>query len=268
MIRLERVFALVLRQFFLMRGSIARITPLFAWAAVDIVLWGFLTRYLSSFTQTGYNFVAVILGAVLFWDFFIRLMQGVAMAFLEDVWSRNFLNIFAAPITLTEYLIALVISSIGTSLVGLVVMLLLAGVCFGLSILTYGLLVLPAVLILFLFGIALGILGSALVLRLGPAAEWFIWPIPAFLSPFVGVLYPLSTLPTWMQWIGQILPPSYIFENIRALLAGGSISWGALFGATVLCGFYVLLACWIFSRTYRHVVNSGVLARYSAESLN
>ena len=39
----HRTGAIVLRQFYLMRGSPARIVPLFAWVAIDIVLWGFIT---------------------------------------------------------------------------------------------------------------------------------------------------------------------------------------------------------------------------------
>ena len=45
---LRRVGAVVLRHAYLLRGSPARIVPLFAWVAVDIVLWGFLTRYLNT----------------------------------------------------------------------------------------------------------------------------------------------------------------------------------------------------------------------------
>lgn len=86
----SRVAAIVLRQYYLVRGSAARIVPLFAWVAVDIVLWGFITRYLNSVTASGFNFVPVLLGAVLLWDFFSRVMHGVTMAFFEDVWSRNF----------------------------------------------------------------------------------------------------------------------------------------------------------------------------------
>src|SRR5581483_5510750 len=78
----------------------------------------------------------------------------------------------------------------------------------------------PYILILFVFGIALGIFASAMVLRLGPAAEWFVWPIPAVLSPFAGVFYPLSTLPAWMRGIGRILPASYVFEGLRGALVG------------------------------------------------
>lgn len=65
-------------------------------------------------------------------------------------------------------------------------MLLLATGVFGLSFFAYGVALLPFLLVLFLFGVALGVVGSGVVLRLGPAAEWFVWPIPALVSPFVG----------------------------------------------------------------------------------
>src|SRR5580700_3575412 len=120
--RWPRVAAIVLRQFYLLRGSPARWIPLFAWVTIDIVLWGFITRYLNTFTHSSFNFVPALLGAVLLWDFFIRVMQGVTMAFLEDVWSRNFLNVFATPLSIFEYIAGLVLSSILTSSVGLVVM--------------------------------------------------------------------------------------------------------------------------------------------------
>src|SRR5262249_54046032 len=115
LMRARRVFAIVLRQFYLISSSPARVLPLFVWVAVDMVLWGFITKYLNAVTAAGLNFVPVFLGAVLLWDFFIRVMQGVTTAFLEDVWSHNFLNLFAAPLSIAEYLGGLVLSSIGTS---------------------------------------------------------------------------------------------------------------------------------------------------------
>ena len=176
---LSRTSAIVLRQLYLMRGSPARILPLFAWVAIDIVLWGFITKYLNIVSSAGFNFVPALLGAVLLWDFFTRVMQGVTTTFLEDVWSRNFLNMFATPLSISEYISGLVLSSVGTSIVGLIVMIVLASAFFGLSFFGYGPLLVPFLLVLFLFGIALGIVASGLVLRLGPAAEWFVWPIPA-----------------------------------------------------------------------------------------
>jgi ABC-2 type transport system permease protein len=264
---LTRVSAIVLRQFYLVRGSISRLVPLFVWVGVDMVLWGFITRYLNSVAPSGLNFVPAILGAVLLWDFFIRVMQGITMAFFEDVWSRNFLNFFATPLEISEYLSGLVLSSIATSSIGLGVMLLLATSVFGLSFFVYGAMLAPFVLVLFLVGIALGIFAVAMVLRLGPASEWFIWPIPAVLSPFAGVFYPLSTLPPWMRMISYLLPPAYVFESMRAILAGRAMPFASLLWGGFLALLYVVLACWFFKATYRHAVRKGLIARYSAETV-
>lgn len=263
---LNHTMAILLRQYYLMRGSVARLLPLFAWVAVDILLWGFITRYLNSVAQATFNFVPMLLGAVLLWDFFTRVMQGVTTSFLEDVWSRSFVNLFATPLTVSEYVAGLVLTSIATSLIGLMVMLVLAMTVFGLSFFSYGLMLIPFLLILFLFGIALGIAGAAIVLRLGPASEWFIWPIPAMVSPFVGVFYPLSTLPHWMQYIAYVLPPSYVFEGMRAILLDKPFHSGLLIWGMSLAAVYILLAGWFFVRVYRYTVRTGLLARYSAES--
>jgi ABC-2 type transport system permease protein len=264
----SRTAAIVLRQFYLYRGSPVRILPLFIWVAIDMVLWGFITRYLGVISSSRFRFVPALLGAVLLWDFFARVMQGVTTVFFEDVWSRNFLNVFATPLTIPEYLSGLVIASIASSIVGLAVMLALATAVFGLSLFAYGVMVLPFLLVLFLFGIALGIFAIATVLRFGPASEWLIWPIPAMLSPFAAVFYPLSTLPKWMQILSYGLPPSYVFESLRAIVAGGSASGAKLVGSTALAVLYIVLACGFFLRIYRHAVRTGLIARYSAETLN
>ena len=266
--RLRPIAAIALRQFYLMRSSPVRVLPMIAWVAVDIVLWGFISRYLNSVTASGINFVASLLGAVLFWDFFTRVMQGVTMAFFEDVWSRNFINVFASPMQISEYLSGLVLTGITTSLVGLVVMLLIATLIFGLPFAKLGLLLLPFLLVLFLFGIALGVLASAMVLRLGPASEWLVWPIPALLSPFCAVFYPLAVLPGWMRAVAHLLPPSYVFEGMRALLAGRSPdTHGLLFGAA-LAALEILIAGYCFVAVYRQAVRTGLLARYSAETVS
>jgi ABC-2 type transport system permease protein len=263
-----RVVAILIRQFYLMRSTTSRILPLFVWVAIDIVLWGFITKYLNTIARSPFDFVAVLLGAALLWDFFTRVMTGVTMAFFEDVWSRNFLNLFASPMSVSDYLAGLVVSSILTSLVGLVVMVVVATLVFGWSFLAYGGMVVPFLFVLFLFGIAIGILGASIVLRLGPAAEWLVWPIPAVVSPFAGVFYPVSTLPVWMQWMAHALPPSYVFEGLRAIVERQAWQPATLALAVALAILYVLCACWVFTRVYRHAVRTGLIARYSAETIS
>jgi ABC-2 type transport system permease protein len=264
----SRVAAIVLRQLYLYRGSPQRVLPMFAWVAIDIVLWGFITRYLNAVSGAGFNFIPALLGAVLLWDFLTRVMQGVTTALFEDVWSRNFLNFFASPLRTPEYLAGLVATGVASSLLGLITMLGLAWAAFGLSFLAYGAALAPFLMVLFLTGIALGIGAAALVLRLGPASEWLIWPIPSLISPFAGVFYPVSVLPAWMQAISRVLPPSYVFEGMRAVVAGRPAPWDQLGAGAALAVGYVGLACWAFARVYRYAIRTGLIARYSAESVS
>jgi ABC-2 type transport system permease protein len=105
------------------------------------------------------------------------------------------------------------------------------------------------------------------VLRYGPPAEWFIWPIPAVIAPFVGVFYPLSILPDWMRIIGLCLPPSHAFENLRALITGAEVSIISTLPALGLAVLWIILAGWLFCGVYRYVMRSGLIARYSAENV-
>jgi len=264
---LSRVGAIVVRMFYLYRGSPQRVFPIFIFVAIDVLVWGFLTRYLNSVSHAGFNFVPALLGAVLLWDFLTRVMQQITMALFEDVWTRNFLNFFATPLRTSEYLAGLLIVAVITSLMSLVAMLILARVAFGLSLFTYGVAIAPFLVVLFLTGIALGVAASALVLRLGPASEWLIWPIPMLISPFAGVFYPVAILPGWMQAVALILPPAYVFEGMRAVVAGEPVPWDRLAIGGALALIYLALACLFFFATYRVVIRTGLIARYSAETV-
>jgi ABC-2 type transport system permease protein len=106
------------------------------------------------------------------------------------------------------------------------------------------------------------------VLRLGPASEWLIWPIPTLISPFAGVFYPISVLPGWMQAISRGLPPSYVFDGLRAIVAGRPAPWDRLAIGGGLAILYLVLACLFFTGVYRFAIRTGLIARYSAESVS
>jgi ABC-2 type transport system permease protein len=266
-VKLRPIAGIVLRQIYLLRGSPVRVVPMVTWVAIDIVLWGFITRYLNTVSGSGMDFVPTLLGGVLLWDFCTRIMQGVTTAFLEDVWSRNFLNLFASPLSISEYIAGLVITSVLTSIIGVIVMVLLATTVFHLQFFSMGLPLVAFLMVLFVFGISLGIFASAIVLRLGPASEWLLWPLPALVSPFAAVFYPLGVLPQWMQAVAHLLPPSYVFEGMRVLLAGRPFPGTMLLQGSSVAVIELLLAAYFYARVYRHAVRTGLLARYSAESV-
>ncbi|MEY4731301.1 MAG: hypothetical protein RL681_247 [Candidatus Parcubacteria bacterium] len=265
---IKRTYAIFLRQFYLIRDNPTRFFQMFVWITVDVILWGFMSRYIAEVAGPGFSYLPALLGAVILWNFLIRVMQGITMAFMEDSWSRNILNMFASPLSISEYIGGFVLTSIGTSILVLFFMFVLAAAFFGFTAFSYGITIVPYLIILFISGIALGILGVTVMLRLGPSAEWLVWPIPALISPFVGVTYPLSILPSWMQNIGHMLPPSYVFEGVRATMNGGVFSMGDFVIGLLLALFFVLLAYRGFVRVYRTAVRTGLIARYSAESVS
>jgi ABC-2 type transport system permease protein len=259
-------YAIFLRYWYLLLSTPQRLAQVFIWGTFDILLWGFVTKYLSEFGISGFNFTTVLLGALVFWQLLTRIQQNFIMVFLEDSWTRNFLNIFASPITIFEYLLGIVASSMTTSVIAIVFGSAVAAVVFGLRVPP---LILPftvLAIILVLFGISLGMISSALVLRFGPTAEWFAWPVPAVLQPLVGVFYPVAVLPGWAQAIGYAIPPTYAFENLRLTLTGGVVDWPQLFFALILSILYLLVTGWVFARTYRWALRTGAISRFGSET--
>jgi ABC-2 type transport system permease protein len=263
------VYGILLRQIFLIRNNPSRLATIFLWLLVDLIQWGFISKYLGSFGQATFGFVSVILGAIILWGFVTRIQQGIMTAFLEDVWTQNFINFLASPLSIVDYLSGLVLTSIGTGLIGFAVAVLVAGAFFDYNIFRTGLLLVPAILILFAFATAMGTAVSAMIFRFGPSAEWLGWPVPLVMSVFSGVYYPIATLPPGLQLIAHLVPASYVFETIRAVL-GGDASAASLI-PNLLCGaglvlLYLIAAYALFVRVYKRNLRTGAIARFTAES--
>ncbi len=262
---MNRISGLILRQYYLIRHNPSRLVQLFLWPLLDITLWGFVSAYVA--TQSETHIGIMLLGGIILWEFLIRVMYGISVPFFEDVWSRNFLNIFASPLSISEYVASMIINAILTTTLSFAAMLLFAYAVFSYTIAAYGLLAVSFLFVLFLTGIALGILGVSIVLRYGPSAEWFIWPLPAVAAPFVGVFYPVDTLPDWMQTISTILPPTYVFDGVRAVISGEGFSLTHLGLGAGLAVLYIVLAYALFLSVYRRALKTGLIARYSAETV-
>ncbi len=267
---LSRPAAIFLRQLFLFKSNPTRLAGIFVWLFIDIVQWGFISRYLGSLGQATFSFTTVILGAIILWGFMTRIQQGIMMAFLEDIWSQNFINFFASPLTIREYLGGLVATSMLTGLAGFLAMAAISGLLFGYNVLKVGMLLIPFMFILLVFGIAMGVFVAAMIFRLGPSAEWLGWPIPLLMSIVAGVYYPVSSLPEPLKVFSLAVPPSYVFESMRSIVITGvfSVSLAShLMIGGLLSSVYLLLASLFFVRIYRANLANGSLARFNAETL-
>lgn len=262
---IQRVYTIFLRQFFLIQRSAHRLLGMFYWSTIELFVWGFLTIYLNQIGGSEFNFTTVVLGTVILWNFLMRIQQGIGVSFLEDIWSRNFFNLFASPLSINEYCLGLILISITSSFISIMVMVGLAWLLFAYNIFQFGFLLIPFVAVLFLFGLALGIFTVAIILRFGPSSEILAWSIPVLLPPFSGVFYPLSALPSWLQNVAHVFPPSYVFEGMRSVVLGGNFQYQNLFIALGLSCFYVFISYWLLLRVYKHVLYYGKISRFSSD---
>lgn len=257
---LHRTIALVLRDVYLLRGSLPRVLAIFYWPALNMLNFGFLNFYLSK-QSTGVGIISgVMIGAAILWEIMLRSQFGVLQPFLEELWSRNVGNIFVSPIRPWEYAFGMMLLSLlrmGTAMFFCVV---LAKVFFDYSIFDLGLPLTGFAISLLITGWWFGLLQIALMLRYGPAAEWLAWMAAFAMSPFVAVFYPVDILPSWMQAVAWSMPPTYVFEGMRAIMANHGARLDYMLASFLLNLLFLALSLFVYLRTFEATRrNEGLL---------
>ena len=256
---LTRIYGLFLRHFYLITRSFPRILDLVYWPSIQITLWGFISNFFATHTTYYNNAVGVILTCAILYDFLFRTSIGFNMLFLEEIWSRNFTNLFIAPMRIGEILTSLVRTALIRSLIGLVPAILLTSPLFGISILDLGIFLFFLFLSLYLFGITLGLFVSAGLLRFGPSFENIAWSTMFLLAPFGCIYYPVEILPEIFQSIAFALPLVYIFEETRNILVNGMVNYENIINAIYLNGFYLILSIFVFYYSFDKARDKGTL---------
>ena len=256
---LGRMYGLFLRHFFLITRSFPRILDLIYWPTIQITLWGFISNFFSTYSSYYNNAVGVILTCAILYDFLFRTSIGFNMLFLEEIWSRNFTNLFIAPIKIGEILTSLVITALIRALIGLIPAILLTSPLFGISILDLGIFLFLLFLSLYIFGITLGVLVSSGLLRYGPSFENIAWSTMFLLAPFGCIYYPIEILPEVFQKIAYLLPLVYIFEEARNILINQSIDLNNIYNAFILNVIYFVLSIVLFYYSFRVAKKKGTL---------
>lgn len=217
-ISLRRIGAMVLRNWYLLRSSWPRLLELMYWPAVQMVMWGFLQIGVTRFSGTVAGAVSTFMAAFLLWDILFRGQLGYTISFLEEMWSRNLPNLMISPLRPVEFVIALMVMSVVRLTVGIVPVTGLAVLFFGFNFWSLGFGLAAFFANLLFTGWAVGMLCSGLVLRNGLGAEGLAWGIMFIFLPLTCVYYPVATLPEWLQPIAWSLPPTAVFEGMRALV--------------------------------------------------
>ena len=255
----NKIYGLFLRHFYLITRSFPRILDLIYWPSIQITLWGFISNFFANHSTYYNGAVGVILTCAILYDFLFRTSIGFNMLFLEEIWSRNFTNLFIAPIKMSEIIVSLIFTALIRSLIGLVPAILLTSPIFGISILDLGMPLFLLFLSLYIFGITLGLFVSAGLLRFGPSFENIAWSTMFLLAPFGCIYYPIEILPEFFQNIAYGLPLVYIFEEARNILINQSVNYQNIINAFYLNGIYLFIAISLFYYSYGQARKKGTL---------
>jgi ABC-2 type transport system permease protein len=255
----RRIGAMVLRYLYLLRGSWPRVLELAYWPTVQMVLWGFITQFLITDSALLGRAGGLLLSAVLLWDVLFRGQLGLSVVFFEELHSRNLGHLFVSPLRPLELIASLMVISLIRTPIGVGTAALLAIPFYGYSLFDLGLPLLGFFTNLMVMGWAIGLLVTALVLRHGVGAESIAWVAIFALAPVSGIYYPMATLPDWLQAIGWLLPASYVFEGMRAIMLEHAFRADFMLYAIVLNGLYLGLGIGVFLATFHLARQRGLL---------
>ena len=255
----SKIIGLSLRHVYLIKGSFPRILDLIYWPTIQIFLWGFISKFFTLSSSYYNNTVGIILSAAILYDFLFRSSISYNMMFLEEIWSRNFTNLFIAPIKLSEIIAALTFTAIFRTLIGLIPASLIAIPLFGVSIFAIGLPLIFLLITLYIFGVTLGLLVTSGLIRFGPSFENIAWASLFFLAPLGCIYYPIEILPEWLQIISKLLPLVHIFEEMRNILIYDSVNYIQIFKAVLISFMYFIFGVIIFFLSYEGAKNRGTL---------
>jgi len=255
----HRIAAMILRYWYLLRSSWPRLLELLYWPALQIITWGFLQSYIAQnsgfFARAGGS----LIGAVILWDILFRGQLGFSISFLEEMWARNLGNLMMSPLKPIEFLIALMVMSLIRLAIGIIPMTLLALVFFGFNFYSIGLPLIAFFCNLIFTSWSIGVFVSGLVLRYGLGAESVVWTLMFGVMPLACVYYPVAVLPDWLQYAAWVLPPTYVFEGMRALLINQTFRADLMVEALAINALLFMTSFMIFIALLRSARRTGAL---------
>jgi len=250
---------MTLRHFYLLGASWLKLLELAYWPTMNMIVWGLLNFYFVEH-RSAFTYVAgSLLAGVMLWDVLFRGQLGFTFSFMEEVWSRNVANLMMSPLRPIEFAISLMIMSLVRLAIGMAPVSILALLLFDFNIYQLGF-----ALILFFFNLVItswsvGLIVSGLILRNGIGAQNFAWSVMMFLLPITCVYYPVSILPEWLRPIAWALPPTYVFEAMRALVIDYVFRGDLMIQGLILNTLYLSIAFLIFLKLLESARHKGSL---------
>ena len=142
----HRIYAILLRYVYNFKHSADRVTDVFYWPTIDLLLWGLTSVYFRALAPEVPSIVVVILSGLLFWIIVWRGQYEVTVNLLTELWDKNLVNIFVSPLKFSEWVTSFLILGFVKALVSFGFATVLALLLYRVGIFEFGLLLIPFVL--------------------------------------------------------------------------------------------------------------------------
>lgn len=258
----RRVAAMFLRYLFLHKRSVPRTLEIVFWPVMDLLVWGYLSVYVARISDGRAEILPMLVNAMVLWDVLYRSQQAISISFMEDIWTQNITNVLISPLRVPEWIFAAFLYGVAKTLLITVLLSVIAIALYGFNFWdATGIYLVPLLFNLFLFGLALGIFTSGLVIRFGYAAEALNWGIPFLVQPISAVFYPVDVLPGWLQAVSRGIPGTYVFEGMRECVRTGRLPAEHLAAALGLNAVFLAAGMTSFWLLYRSAYRLGRLGK-------
>lgn len=257
--KINRIFAIILRNLFTFRRNIERVFDAFYWPAMDLIIWGITSMYIARFSQNVSQFILLVVSGITFWLIVNRSQYETNMSLLEDIWSRNISNIFISPLKFSEWIIGVVIIGLIKSFISLFIAFIVAWILYQINFFSYGLYLVPFIGLLFMTGWWVSFLIAGTIILYGTKVQTFAWTLVTILAPFSGIYYPLSYLPQWAQEVAAILPTTYVFSGIRQVIFEHTLDVNKLWISLILNIVYLVFSIFFLQWCFKKLLKRGML---------
>ncbi len=255
----QRIYAIILRHFYLLRRSYDRMVDSFYWITLDLIIWGITGLYFQQLTENSQQIIFMIISGVILWNIAYRAQSDISLGLIEELWNWNLINLFVSPLTFIEWVVALVALGAVKSIMSFLFGALVAFILYKIGIFFLSVHLLTFIILLLMTGWWLGFTVAAIVLRYGTRVQTLAWTLVWLISPLSAIYYPLSILPVWVQKIAAFVPTSYVFEQGRNLLYNGVVDYNKLLIAFGLNGIYLILSIIYLRNSFDSVLKKGLV---------
>lgn len=256
--KLNRIYAVILRNLYSFRHSYDRLSDAFYWPILDLLLWGLTSVYITKYATSIPQIVLLILSGILLWIIVWRGQSEITVGILDDLWNKNLINLFVSPLKFSEWITALVTLGVIKAFLSFSFGVLVAYFLYAINLFPYAFYIIPFALLLIMTGWSMGFFIASLILRFGTRIQTLAWTAPWIISPFSAIYYPVSSLPEWAQIISGFIPTSYIFEGMREVINTGNLDPMKLFMSLTLNTAYLILSIYFLKSSFNKLLQKGL----------